>query len=124
MENLNQIIEEIRPAMEKMAEQLGVASEFLWGVLIKQQYINGIFGIGWCILGIAILGLLAWSIKKWGNVLFEMSDGMVILIWVIVGTLGILALILGFREAINHLVNPEYQAIKDIFEFIRGSTGN
>ena len=124
MENLNQLIEQIRPAMEKMAEKLGVAGEFLWSVLIKQQYINGIFGIGWCLLGIVILILLAWIIKKWGKVLFEVSDGMIILFWIFVGVLGSVALIAGFEMSVNHLVNPEYQAIQDIFEFIGKSTGN
>lgn len=124
MENFNQLIEQIKPAMEKMAEQLGVASEFLWSVLIKQQYIDGIFGIGWCIIGIVTLSLLAWSIKKWGKMLLEVSDGAVIMVWIVIGALGCVAIILGFQSAVNHLVNPEYQAIKDIFEFIRGSMNN
>lgn len=124
MENLNQLVEQIGPSMEKMAEQLGVASEFLWNVLIKQQYINGIFGIAWCIIGIVILCLLAWSIKKWSKKLLDESEGVVILLWVLIAFTGGLALFLGFEAAINHLVNPEYQAIKDIFEFIKGPTGN
>lgn len=121
IDTLNQFIEQIKPAMEKMAEKLGIASEFLWKVLIKQQLIEGIFGIGWFILGCIMIGFNVWLIKKTWRWIDD-SNGMLVVPYIVLAIFGVLAIILGFGMAVNHLVNPEWQAIKDIFEFIEMAT--
>ena len=125
-ENINQIIEQIKPAMSKMAEQLGVSMDFLWEVLLKQQYVEGFLAVGHVIIGIIAIPFL---VKFWKKCMKEMSennmsDYVLVLGFVCAPLTLLVALIicLNFEMAVSHLVNPEYQAIKDIFEFIKGAS--
>ena len=70
-ENINQIIEQIKPAMSKMAEQLGVSMEFLWEVLLKQQYVDGFLAVGYVIIGIIAIPFL---VKLWKKCIKEMNE--------------------------------------------------
>jgi len=126
MENINQIIEQIKPAMEKMAEQLGVGAEFLWQVFLKQQLVDGFMGLGGIMLGVILISFVIWISKKFWKLSCDNEDELVIVIIMMLDMFCVLIaggfIIAGFVEAINHFINPEYQAIKDIFEFIKGAS--
>lgn len=45
--------------LEKLAEQLGVAVEYLWATLVRQQYVQGVTDIIIAVLSIIVIVLLA-----------------------------------------------------------------
>lgn len=129
MENLNLLIGQIQPILQELAKNLGVAREFLWEVLIKQQYIDGFTS-----LFLAIIGLVGlWGIYKFSKWLYKKdkdfennrykdsyhSDNLGWIIFVtLIGIVCIILFLCGIIETINHFANPEYQALKDIMNMI------
>lgn len=123
MENISIIFEQLKPFLAQMSEILGQGAEFSWKVAIKQQYVDGAIGLFFAILGIGLLVALAKNIKtilKWGDGGGSYSDRSIMVVFMILIPLvfGLAAFITGSIEAIQHFVNPEWQAIKDIADLV------
>lgn len=117
VEEINLVLDKIQPVLTDLAEELGVASKQLWGILIKQQYVDGfIYVMDTLLIGGIILGIVYLIRKNWKKM--EYDAGM----WTfILGFIGIILVVLfanSYTGAIEHFVNPEYQALKDIFKLI------
>ena len=121
MENLNQLVDKIQPAIQQLAEQLGIASEFVWEILIRQQYIDGYMAILWAVIG-AIVVITGIKLMKPTIKVIEESDiGVLALICVVfLIIVGFFIFVNSIGIAVNHLVNPQYQALKDILEMVSG----
>lgn len=50
--------------LEKLAKELGVAVEYLWTTLVKQQYVEGVANIVMAIVGIIIVVVLVCYLPK------------------------------------------------------------
>lgn len=125
--------------VDALAEKLGVASEFVLGVMLKQQFIQGIIGI----LTTVILLLVAYvltakttpKVYKWmkkdierkrenSRWTHDMLDYPHIIIpgFAVLFILGIATGIHLFSvlpESINKLFNPEYFVIKEILNVFK-----
>lgn len=137
--------EDIGAYIKELAKQLGVAAEHVYGVLIQQQYVEGISylikaGI-WLLVFIALWCVIVWIWRKFAMPFFKKSDeeeiatsGEVGFIGsamvVVTGIFGIITLftfiwIVGLIEdGIQHLLSPEYFALKEIMTFIEQSVGD
>ena len=52
-------MEKAMELIEQLANQLGVAVEYLWATLIKQQYAEGITSLVWVVFGIVMMIIIA-----------------------------------------------------------------
>lgn len=110
-------LDKIGLAIADIAKGLGVAAEHVMYVLVKQQFAYGIVAT----LGSLIyLGLFAWLFvyvqkhNKW-----MVGEGLVIAAIAITGIGAFLVFLFGLCDGIMHLLNPEYYAMQDIFDFLK-----
>jgi hypothetical protein len=122
---------ELKAFIAEMAAQLGVAAEHLYGVLIRQQIVSGIAGIlTWVFMLLFWMWVLRhFRVSFYGYMehMYEHDDFKYSAPTWIYGflTFGFgIALIITFftlfMPSIQHLINPEYYALQDIFNFIKG----
>lgn len=122
MENINLIIDKIQPVLSELAAQLGVATDFLWKVLIKEQYVDGATGLIWAIAGMIFMGIF-W--KYWSKLKTDGEDDKEVKwgLGVFFSFLLVIPIFFGLSEALHCFINPEYQALKDIFQMISSAVG-
>jgi hypothetical protein len=109
--------------LQELIEFVKTASPVLWGIYIKQAYVDGIysmiFGVALLIVGIVFtfVGLKYNKIamEDGGDGVYE--SGWIMLI--IFGVVGAIAGIVVGCSSIGNFVNPEYQAIQLIIETLK-----
>lgn len=111
--------------LQELASQIGTTVDFIWPILVRQAYIEGIVGI---ILYIFLaVGIFVYVkimiVKVWHNI--DTSDWYedekkagIIILGVMLAVLFIIA-ILTFSFTISSLVNPEYHAIRTILDSVK-----
>ena len=123
MENISVIFEQLKPFLAEMSQVLGQGAEFSWAVAMKQQYVTATIGLFWAALGfIGIIGgliSLKTLTKIWDEDNVPEAKGIIIVLLVTLGALSFIPFISGSIVAIQHLVNPEWYAIKDIVSLIK-----
>ncbi len=116
-------INQIKEALAPLADKIGQGAEFTWEAVLRQQYIDGGMGVFLTVFGIAIL-YITYRVVLYANKKLKensWSDWEIVRVLVIIFgvTIGLLCLGFGFEQAINHLLNPEYQAIMDLIGTVR-----
>ncbi len=122
MENFDLILNKIQPVLQELAKSLGVRAELLWRILIRQQYIDGFLCLLWFIVGLVGLKYLVnfgLYLRKTNH---EKENDASWFVLALVSTSVFFVIGINFAEAVNHFLNPEFQALKDIFHLIRGYT--
>ncbi len=123
MGNIQTIIEEIKPGLEILAEKMGQGGMYAFELAVRQQYVDGVIGLFWGIIGLVTLIVYAISFKGfYGWVQRGDGDGgrevIMILTTIFTVIFGLLAFTFGMTTAITHFLNPEWQAIKDIVKLV------
>jgi hypothetical protein len=128
---------ELQNKLAELADKLGVSVEHLWGVLVRQAYIDGIATLGGSLLLLILLWLAAANAKKVlrkcknaidSARLGELDEIAQIILVVLVGAaivgggiasiFVIVNLPLWIISAIGKLLNPEYYALMDLKGFL------
>jgi hypothetical protein len=109
--------QEVLSRLDLLAEKLGVASEYIWEILIKQSSIN--FYIALCTLILCvILEIIAARITAkseeglWG-------DTPAYFICCLFPGIGIFASLGAIITNVGYFINPEYYALTKIMEIIK-----
>ncbi|MFC8958280.1 hypothetical protein ACFTXL_01155 [Bacillus subtilis] len=112
--------------IDKLAAKLGVAAEHVYGVLVKQAYINGIDNIvvgTLVIIAVIILslGVVKFVKKRLRNSGMDGADLFVLIIFCLLfNVLPLFGGIVSVASGISAMINPDYYAIKDILNSIKG----
>ncbi len=126
MENIinNEAIEQVMTRIDVLAAKLGVTAEYLFGIYVKQAYINSMVGIsGTVIVFVLLLGMIPvsmWLCKKiknkeicsdWHSA-WAAPGGILLFIF-------LLSLAFGLNGIVSGFVNPEHYAFKEILKSIK-----
>ena len=116
------IYEKATEYIETLASSLGVAAEHVYGILVRQQVAEGVttlimFGVIYLILGI----ILVVSAKK-SDFTYDCLANYIAVIAVILMVFAAVIGLLTLGGAIMKVMNPEYYAIKEIMDVIKGAT--
>jgi hypothetical protein len=112
--------------IELLAHQLGVASDYVFALLVKHQIISGALWLGFTVLffiaitkGLPYLYRLYKKEKDRGYL--GQNDFIVAMYYFVVAVLTVTSVILIFGSitSINKLLNPEYYAIKEILNVFK-----
>lgn len=102
------IYTDVKSLLAQVSEKIGQGAEYGWEVVLKQQYVDGIFGILWGVLSLGgFVYLLRWYIKK-DKSYWEAAHLGVWVCLIILVFLGVFAL----ESGVGHLINPDFYAIK------------
>jgi uncharacterized membrane protein len=106
-------------ALTALATELGTTSEYLFGVLVKQAPISGTINLlvmaAWAYACVVLVRITKRKTTKkegahyaeWDSVVWIATGGVVLVVALIVGC--------ELAGAISAIVNPEYWALKQIF---------
>lgn len=116
-----------RQLIEDMAAKLGVTSEHLWGVLVKQAPISGAVALVQCIVITAATALffnlvmrktkLRSNSRGYQYAEWEGQDA--VTAWIsalIVGTVYLIFIFVSSREIAGAFLNPEYWALQQLLQ--------
>lgn len=109
--------------LNELAEKLDTSIELLWGVLVKQQYINAIthFVLAILLTLIIIISLILVpkhlekldnTLDEYGFSTYSSSKAFFITVVVILAVVVFIQFVIGIKM----LYNPEYYALKEILE--------
>jgi hypothetical protein len=114
---MNEIINnpKVTEMIEAFSQKLGVASEYVWGTLVRQNLVFGtVTFLSMLIITFTIVYLLS-KLYKNKNQFDEMVHAMA---W----TFGIIGILVSFGIGVNgllHLLSPEYYAIKELLSVLQ-----
>jgi hypothetical protein len=106
----------LQDAMAKLANGIGVAAEHLYIVLVKQQLIDGIVTAIGCLIGMIVLGIFVWKVSKY-LIKSNQSEYIALMLF---PAAGFILCMIFFFIGIKHIINPEYYAIHEIMDTIKG----
>lgn len=120
------VVDKIAAYINELAAQLGVASEYVYAMMVRQMVIEGVVYSIILSLGLIVLSWMTHKAYRYyiyiEKEMFEDGEGIGILA-MILGALSGLLLIINLIETpanVMKIFNPEYYAIKDIIEMISG----
>lgn len=128
----NEVIKQVGDYIDAIASKLGVAAEHVYGILIKQQIVDGAIGVTvGLVLGLTTYFLLKQAIKdgtedytktERGTIINKgmRNEGRCIGLTITGSLIGLIALLFFFFN-LGQLINPEYYAIKDIMSMVTGN---
>lgn len=118
--NLKYVGDKIETAVTALAEKMGVAADYVYPLVVRQQVITGHTVVGSAIIMLALALCLSWlsvtSMKRFIN-----SGGDPILqVFGLVFSAGLcIAAMIMIPNALLWINNPEYYAIKEILSLIK-----
>lgn len=126
-----QIYHDIKEAVVVLANKLGVTSEQLFTTLVKQQSVKAITSlitliIIYSLIGACIKGIYSvkWEDTKYDPDPIDMINGLKFWISLVIGAIAVfVGLIVSydlFSNIITGFFNPEYGAIKEILDVLKG----
>lgn len=119
-------MEQIAGVLEKLATKLGITVEYLWTVLVRQAYMEGIVYLVWFFVLIlfSLIGIPK-SIKWVKGLPQDETFGYdVQYIFAMVGLAVLFAIVIFsipsmFSDGIQRLLNPEYFALEKILNVLK-----
>ena len=110
--------------IDAIAAQLGVAKEFVWEILVKQQYVEAaqlMIGVIFCVV------VLVYSIPICSKGFKEEyssgdADAAAAIIGLFVSVGASIYILCGSIACVGRLLNPEYYALKDILNMVIGGS--
>lgn len=145
-------MDKVMELLEQLANSLGVAVEYLWMTLIKQQYIDGVTSLVMSVITIIVIIVLSCCIPKVTKFLDNQSKFLtedrrengtgyhgsyhvtscredfcnflkfaVPIVGVITVIIIVVCVISDIKFGIQHLLNPNYFALKEVLDTISGS---
>jgi len=107
---------EVLSRLDAVAAKLGVASEHLWEIFVRQAVIDGAASLGVTALALliaAIVFAITWP-KKWDENNSATLAGVLGVISVGVSLVTIVRIIVYGSDWVTHIFNPEYFAWKEV----------
>ncbi len=113
-----EVIEVVTTALQPLADKLGTTAQYVWGLQVKQAYVDGLVALSGLALGIILCVLSVWLVKhlhKKENI--EIGNSFLVLSPVFVTGLGFI--LTNFSTVLNCFVNPEYYALQQLIKLIK-----
>lgn len=116
--------QELLKRLDAVAAKLGTTTEYLWKVLVRQGYVEGITdvlsGVTCLVMTIVLYRFtVKWTKMKPGE--HEWTEGQSACVWLgtILGLAFAVATSACLTAGIKELLNPEYFALREILQAIR-----
>lgn len=121
---MDKAIQEAVKALTPLAHKLGEGAEALYQIYVKQQIINGVSYLIWTVI-CALVAVIGYKVghmfwkksrdmkKESAYSDYEVPQGIALTSW-IVAVVCLLVIPFSLTAGIQHIINPQYYAIKDI----------
>ena len=130
-QQIQRLVDLTEKGLTELAIQLGVSLPQLWGILIKQQYVEAaqaFFGFGICLFLVSFVYKKKEAIEKFrkgDSDSYDNFDRTMLLLLLFLGLLTITIItFIGAMDGIGKIINPDYYAIQDLVNFIGNMSSN
>ncbi len=110
---------QIKELLVPLADKIGQTGQYVFGLFVRQVYVNAITGLLWWFAAILILSATP-RFQKWTKKEDEEIAGMIISCCAVI--LALFLFLLPLSNLIGSLINPEYKAIELIISTLRTGT--
>jgi hypothetical protein len=116
-----EVIEVVTTALQPLAEKLGTTAQYVWGLQVKQAYVDGFVALASFMFGVMmIIGSIGILFKIFNNG-EKASEAEA---WLTGGSL--ISIIVGFTicaswfsTILNCFINPEYYALQQLIKLVK-----
>ena len=118
------VSEKVFEIIDALAAQLGVAKEFVWALLVRQQYVEAAqlaIGVICCVVALVYTIPIC---SKGFNEKYTTgdADAAAAIIGLFVSVGASIYILCGSIACVGRLLNPEYYALKDILNMVTGGS--
>lgn len=123
-EALGQAGELVQQVLQSIAQAMGTTVEYVWPLIVKQQFLEGLALLSVAMLGLVVIILAAFMVK-WGTqcgsdrylVAYKVDlDEWWPIGCTIAALVGLFVLFGCGIDAMYHLLNPEYMALTEVLD--------
>ena len=113
-----EVIEVVTTALQPLADKLGTTAQYVWGLQVKQAYVDGFVALGGLMFGI-FLCVLSVVITR-GLVKYKSCDlDDAVIIGFLFFVVGLAFILIKFSTILNCFVNPEYYALQQMIKLVK-----
>lgn len=113
-EELQPYIDKVGQVITEMAKGLGVASEHVYSVLVRQEMMfGGVLMLAGIIIILVFMACVRWMFKN------DIDDEVFWSFTIIGGIIALLVFIFAVCQGAMHLLSPEYYAIKNVIDMMQ-----
>ncbi|ALA13110.1 membrane protein [Bacillus phage TsarBomba] len=114
--------------IDELAKQLGVAATHVYEVLVKQQFVDGVSLLVKALIWLVVVAIVWFLVNKLIIKKWEMfaDEGIEVLFGFVIAGAIVFTIIVAWNEidwitlGIKKLMNPEYYALQDLMDFVKG----
>ena len=118
------VSEKVFEIIDALAAQLGVAKEFVWALLVRQQYVEAAqlaIGVICCVVALVYtIPICSKGFKE--EYATGDADAAAAIIGLFVSVGASIYILCGSIACVGRLLNPEYYALKDILNMVTGGS--
>ena len=118
-----EVIEVVTTALQPLAEKLGTTAQYVWGLQVKQAYVDGSIALVVLLFGIALITVaILWMKKINDNLETQRNtemDGFGVVASVILFIAGFIFLCTNVPTVLNCFINPEHYALHQLIKLVK-----
>lgn len=116
-----EVIEVVTTALQPLAEKLGTTAQYIWGLQVKQAYVDGFVALAYFLFGaMMIVGSIRIFYKLFDNSKKAIEDEGFLFVGSIVSLfIGFIFCASWFSTILNCFINPEYYALKQLIKLVK-----
>ena len=113
-----EVIEVIATALQPLAEKLGTTAQYVWGLQVRQAYVEGFIALGGLMFGIFLCGLSVWLVKHLTNERgYDILDVFIFIFLFFI--IGLTFIFINFSTVLGCFINPEYYALQQLIKLVK-----
>ena len=118
MNDVKEVAEAVQVILQPLAEKLGTTAQYVWGLQVKQAYVDGSIALVGLLFGMVIVGLtifLNWKHKD--DEYYDLDLWSVISIIPII--IGVVCIGITISTVFTAFINPEYYALQQLIKLVK-----
>ena len=114
-----EVIEVVTTALQPLADKLGTTAQYVWGLQVKQAYVEGFIALGGLVFGIFLWVLSVVIARGLAKDRSCDLDDVALITFSIFALFGSIFVYINFSTVLNCFVNPEYYALQQLIKLVK-----
>ena len=113
-----EVIEVVTTALQPLADKLGTTGQYVWGLQVKQAYVDGSIALVGLLFGLVMVGLVIFLNWKYSDdEYYDFDFWCVVSIFPIIIGLGFI--FYNIYTVFNAFINPEHYALHQLIKLVK-----